>query len=128
VEGNVWGKKMEDWRRCIEEFDRDLFERMKVINWFERTGLILEDELFFKRALGFVILGLPPSWRDLSREWKFRNKERVNAGKLRWYYRHKKERADYCKAHRVERNMRQNEKKRLLRTGTVFSFPSLLTK
>ena len=67
---------MENWRVEIEKFDEDLKSRMVIIRRNERTGLNLDR--FVLKGLGFSMRGLFPWWRDHTKEWRNRNRNRVN--------------------------------------------------
>jgi hypothetical protein len=69
---------METWREAIANFDANLRARMIVITQHEVTGVDFASQLFFRRALGFPSRRQFPSWRDHTKEWRNRNRERVN--------------------------------------------------
>ena len=71
---------MLSWRVHIERFDIDLHKRMQEISRFEVTGRDIEKSLslFIARSLGFVARSKFPAWRDHTKEWRNRNRERVN--------------------------------------------------
>jgi hypothetical protein len=69
---------LEDWREGIRAFDIDLLKRMRVIHRHEVTGINLDDKVFVLRILGFVMRGQFPKWRDHTKEWRNRNRDRVN--------------------------------------------------
>lgn len=72
---------MEKWEIEIARFDADLKRRMKIIEHFEVT-IDLESYNFTKsrirRLLGFPNRFRMPWWRDHDKEWRERNRERVN--------------------------------------------------
>jgi hypothetical protein len=69
---------MLSWRAEIERFDADLQRRMKEISFHEITGIDFDSSSFTRRALGFPRYGRFPTWRDNSKEWRNRNRDRVN--------------------------------------------------
>jgi hypothetical protein len=69
---------MEQWRTGIEMFDCDLRRRMMVISQYEVTGVDIESGRFFRFLLGFPVRGVFPGWRDHTKEWRNRNRDRVN--------------------------------------------------
>jgi len=74
---------MLSWRVEIERFDADLQRRMKEISFHEITGIDLDSSFFVRAALGFPRRGKFPTWRDNSKEWRNRNRDRVNeAGRI----------------------------------------------
>jgi hypothetical protein len=62
----------------IEKFDRDLERRMTLIRRYEKTGVDLDKPGLIRRLLGFPVRGRFPAWRDHTKEWRERNRERVN--------------------------------------------------
>ncbi len=69
---------MMNWREGIEEFDRDLEKRMKVIARFEITGYSSDSPYYFRRLLGFVTLSNPCWFFNKNLQWDSRNRERKN--------------------------------------------------
>jgi hypothetical protein len=66
------------WQRAIQDFDADLKIRMTIITRHEITGVDLDSQSFTRKALGFPVPGQFPCWRDHTKEWRNRNRERVN--------------------------------------------------
>lgn len=69
---------MENWKREIKRFDIDLKIRMVRIRAHEVTGIDFNSSSFIRRALGFIDRLRFPVWRDHTKEWRNRNRERVN--------------------------------------------------
>ena len=66
------------WRDEIQKYDRDIEARMTIIQRHEVTGVDFNSTRWAFKALGFVQHGVFPGWRDHSKEWRNRNRERVN--------------------------------------------------
>lgn len=69
---------MKNWVILIKRFDDDLNKRMKEIFKHEVTGINIDSVSFGYRALGFPNRRGFPSWRDHAKEWRNRNRDRIN--------------------------------------------------
>lgn len=67
-----------NWREAIARFDINLRKRMMRIRAHEVTGIDFNSSSFIRRALGFINRSRFPAWRDHTKEWRNRNRERVN--------------------------------------------------
>jgi hypothetical protein len=66
------------WRDEIQKYDRDIEVRMAIIQRHEVTGVDFNSIRWAFKALGFVQHGVFPGWRDHTKEWRNRNRDRVN--------------------------------------------------
>ena len=66
------------WQIAIQEFDVDLKARMTIITRHEVTGVDFDSRTFARKALGFPVRSKFPFWRDHTKEWRNRNRDRVN--------------------------------------------------
>ena len=121
------------WQIAIQEFDVDLKARMTIITRHEVTGVDLDSKSFALRALGFPVSGKFPFWRDHTKEWRNRNRDRVNIvareQQKNWRLKNnewaRERERNYYRLNRERILLR----KRLLKTGTPdLTSPSLQDK
>jgi len=101
---------LERWEEGIRKFDIDLRIRMMRISAHEVTGINLDSISFIRRVLGFIDRSRFPAWRDNTKEWRNRNRERVNElGRIQsknWRLKNLKKARDRDRRYYLKRKLR----------------------